>query len=208
ALAASGSHGLLDATLSPAGAMTRTGGVLGTPGYMSPEQVRGEAVDARSDIFSFGAILYELLCGRRAFPGASVVESGHVILHDDPAPLPEGVPASVTQVVRRCLEKDPGRRFQSAQDVGFALDAVRTTTGGMAPVGAGAFRVSRRRVGIAVLAVVGVLAALVAVFNAGQGADRLGPLEARPLTFKRGSVLAARFAPDGHTVHYSAAWSG
>src|SRR5215468_10827685 len=95
-------RGLLEPTLSPQGAMTRSGAVLGTPGYMSPEQVRGEPLDARSDIFSFGAILYELLSGRRAFPGGSVVESGHAILHDDPPPLPDGVPQSVAQIVRRC----------------------------------------------------------------------------------------------------------
>src|SRR5215475_1841754 len=129
AMAASSSHDLLDPTLSPAGYMTRTGAVLGTPGYMSPEQVQGEAVDARSDIFSFGAILYELLSGRRAFPGASVVESGHAILHDDPPPLPDGVPQAVAQIVRRCLEKDPDQRCGSARDVGFALEAGRGSSG-------------------------------------------------------------------------------
>src|SRR5262249_37607809 len=82
ALAARSTPDLLEPTLSPAGVMPRSGSVLGTPGYMSPEQVQGEPVDAPSDIFSLGAILYELLSGRRAFPGASVVESGHAILHD------------------------------------------------------------------------------------------------------------------------------
>ena len=78
------SHGLLDPTMSPAGSATRTGAVLGTPGYMSPEQVRGEHVDARSDIFSLGIILHELLSGQRLFKAGSIVESGYSILHDEP----------------------------------------------------------------------------------------------------------------------------
>src|SRR5262249_22192176 len=88
-------RGLLEPTLSPQGYETQTGAVLGTPGYMAPEQVRGEAVDARSDLFAAGCILYELLSGHRAFPG-SVVESGHAILHDDLAPLPESVPPAIS----------------------------------------------------------------------------------------------------------------
>ena len=80
-------RGLLDPTMSPAGSATRTGAVLGTPGYMSPEQVRGEHADARSDIFALGIILHELLSGQRAFRAGSIVESGYSILHDEPAPL-------------------------------------------------------------------------------------------------------------------------
>src|SRR5499426_3766671 len=98
---------LLDTTLTPEGLGTRPGAVLGTPGYMSPEQVRGDPVDARTDLFSLGAVLYELLAGRRAFPGASAVESGYAILNSDPPPLPSTVPSSVGQVVLRCLEKEP-----------------------------------------------------------------------------------------------------
>jgi eukaryotic-like serine/threonine-protein kinase len=206
-LASTSSHDLLEPTLSPAGDLTRTGAVLGTPGYMSPEQVRGGALDARSDIFSLGAILYELLSGRRAFPGASVVESGHAILHDDPLPLPEAVPTAVAQIVRRCLEKDPDQRFRSAQDVGFALDAFRTARGTMPSVDAGWSRLGRRRLAIA-LASAAVLAAVMAALVSGRRTDQPGRLETRPLTFRRGMVLAARFAPDGRTVHYSAAWSG
>ena len=111
-------HGLLDRTAASSGS-TGTGMVLGTPGYMSPEQVRGDTVDARTDFFSLGAVLYELLAGHRAFPAGSVVESGYAILRNEPEPLPATIPSSVTQVVARCLEKDPGRRFHSAQDLAF-----------------------------------------------------------------------------------------
>src|SRR5262249_15366546 len=119
--------GLLDPTMSPAGSATRTGAVLGTPGYMSPEQVRGEPVDARSDIFALGTILYELLSGQRAFRAGSIVESGHSILHDEPGPLPSSGPPGVAQVVQHCLAKDVEARFQSARDVALSLDAVRGT---------------------------------------------------------------------------------
>ena len=135
-------HGILDSTLSPSGSQTGTGAVLGTPGYMSPEQVRGEQVDARTDFFSFGAVLHEMLQGARAFPASSFVESGYAILHREPEPLPATVPPAVAQVVQRCLEKDPGRRFHSARDLAFHLDSLRSPTPvatpatepGMAPI--------------------------------------------------------------------------
>jgi serine/threonine-protein kinase len=99
--------------------------VMGTPGYMAPEQVRGLAADGRVDLFALGAILYELLGGRRAFEGASSVEALHAVLNDDPRPLPAAaVPPAVDRVVRRCLEKDPDARFQSARDLAFALDTI------------------------------------------------------------------------------------
>ena len=130
-----GPHDLLNETVASASSKTGTGITIGTPGYMSPEQVRGDPVDARTDLFSLGAVLHELLSGRRAFPGASAVESGYAILHKEPEPLPATVPPNVAQVVRRCLEKDPGHRFQSARDLAFHLDVLRvpTATTTMAP---------------------------------------------------------------------------
>ncbi|HZW88988.1 MAG TPA: serine/threonine-protein kinase, partial [Myxococcaceae bacterium] len=121
---AEGPHGLLDETVTPASEPTRTGAIIGTPAYMAPEQVRGEPVDARTDIFSLGTVLYEMLSGRRPFPGGSLVETGHAILHDEPPRL-EGVPAAVDQLVRRCLAKEPEARIQSARDLAFALEMVR-----------------------------------------------------------------------------------
>src|SRR5215831_2480673 len=123
-----GTRNLLDTTLTPEGLGTRPGAVLGTPGFMSPEQVRGDPVDARTDIFSLGTVLYEMLAGAPAFPARSFIESGHAILESEPPPLPEFVPPSVDLLVRRCLEKEPARRFQSAADLAFDLGAATTTT--------------------------------------------------------------------------------
>ncbi len=106
--------------------MTADGTVLGTAAYMSPEQAKGAAVDARSDIFSFGALLYELVAGRRAFDGDTVGEVLGALLQSDPAPL-EAAPA-IDRVVRRCLQKDPARRYQSAAELRAALDAVAAST--------------------------------------------------------------------------------
>ena len=106
---------------------TDPGTVMGTVGYMSPEQVRGQQVDHRSDIFSFGAVLYEMLSGRRAFHRDSAVESLNAILKDDPPELTETsakINPALDRIVRRCLEKKPERRFHSAHDLGFALEAL------------------------------------------------------------------------------------
>jgi len=111
---------------------TQPGTVLGTMGYMSPEQVRGEPVDARSDIFSFGAVFYEMLSGRRAFQGGSQAETMAAILQSDP-PESDGsgkaLPPGVDRVLRRCLEKKPEQRFQSASDLAFALDSLSAVSG-------------------------------------------------------------------------------
>jgi len=104
--------------------LTDEGTVLGTAGYMSPEQVRAEVVDQRSDLFSFGVVLYEMLCGRRAFSGISSVEVMNAILNDEPAELPALVPSALARIVLRCLEKERERRFQSAADLAFALESL------------------------------------------------------------------------------------
>jgi serine/threonine protein kinase len=99
---------------------TQEGVVVGTTAYMSPEQAEGKAVDARSDIFTFGSLLYEMLTGRRAFKGESTIGTLAAILHQEPLPL-EGVPAELERVITRCLRKDPERRFQNMADVRVAL---------------------------------------------------------------------------------------
>jgi eukaryotic-like serine/threonine-protein kinase len=108
---------------------TEPGAVLGTLGYMSPEQARGEPADARSDIFALGCILYEMLSGRSPFCGVTPAETLAAILRDQPAPLLGSVPSvspRVEMLIMRCLEKDPDRRFQSARDLAFSLRELRT----------------------------------------------------------------------------------
>jgi len=109
--------------------MTQTdpGMVVGTVGYMSPEQLRAEPVDARSDVFSLGAVLYEMFAGERAFKGKTAVDTMSAILKEDPPDFPEAVHASapaIERIVRRCLEKNVDERFQSVRDVTFALEAL------------------------------------------------------------------------------------
>ena len=105
---------------------TDPGVVMGTMGYMSPEQVRGKTIDHRSDIFSFGVVLYELLSGKRAFEGDSWAETMAAIAKEDPPELPSTTPVGLRQIAARCLEKDPANRFQTAKDLAFAL---RTLSG-------------------------------------------------------------------------------
>ena len=111
------------------GAGTQSGLILGTVGYMAPEQVRGEPADHRSDLFSFGAVLYEMLSGRRAFTGHSAVETLHSILTDDPPPLGPltGTPVELEAIVRRCLAKQPEQRFQSIPELIRALQATKSS---------------------------------------------------------------------------------
>ena len=121
-------HGSEDATRR---AITNPGVVMGTVGYMSPEQVRGQLTDQRSDIFSFGVILFEMLTAKRAFYRESVVETMHAILKDDVPDL-DGDASRATpaldKLMRRCLEKKPEHRFHSAHDLGFALEALSSPT--------------------------------------------------------------------------------
>ncbi|HTZ31070.1 MAG TPA: protein kinase, partial [Methylomirabilota bacterium] len=112
------------------GSATAPGTVMGTVGYMSPEQVRGQAADSRSDIFSFGAILYEMAAGKKAFEGDSSVETMNAILKEEPAEidLEKGkIAPGLEKILRHCLEKNPADRFQSARDLGFALSALSGT---------------------------------------------------------------------------------
>lgn len=121
-------HGSEDATRR---AMTDPGVVMGTVGYMSPEQVRGQVTDHRSDIFSFGLILYEMITGRRAFQEESLAETMSAIVKEEPPEMTESNPnisPSLERIVRRCLEKKPERRFHSAHDLGFALESLSAPT--------------------------------------------------------------------------------
>ena len=162
-------------------ASTEPGAVLGTPAYMSPEQVRGLPADARSDLFALGALLYEMLSGRRAFEAESAADVMSAILREDPADLVARVPdvsPAITRLVSRCLEKDPAARFRSAADVAFALEAIGTAS-------------SSPRAG-------GALEAPPA-----SSAPRF-----HRLTYRRGAIPSARFVPGSTEVVFSATWQG
>ncbi len=190
---------------------TAEGKVVGTIGYMSPEQVRGHAVDARSDIFALGAVVYELLSGRRAFTGDTAADTMTAILTKDPQDLSRpglDIPQSLDRIVRRCLEKDPAERFQSAKDVAFALEA----ESGSQRSGTEALAVpDRPRKRLLVAAAVGL-----GLLLGGVGVGLLfgRKLWERPvprftqLTFRRGLAEPARFTADGNTIVYSAYWDG
>jgi hypothetical protein len=210
-------------------AATEPGAVLGTAGYMAPEQVRGKPADARADVFALGAVLYEALAGQRAFAGETAVERGYAILNSDPAALADAgvtVPPAVERLVRRCLEKQPEERFQSARDLGFALQALSDASGvsgtSGAPSAAPAGWLRRPLLlGFAALAILlaGVLLGRTrgpwtapplapAVAPASQPTTAPEAPRLTQLTWRRGFVRQARFAPDGKSVIYSAAWDG
>ncbi|MEX0878719.1 MAG: protein kinase [Thermoanaerobaculia bacterium] len=145
---------------------TEPGVVLGTLGYMSPEQVRGKPADARSDIFSFGAILYEMLSGKRAFHGDSAADTMSAILKEDPPDLSftnQNISPGLERIVRHCLEKNPEQRFHSAHDLAFDLDTLSSATGAaQVDRGVPAGRSSRARRALLVAAGLAVVLALAA----------------------------------------------
>ena len=191
---------------------TEAGTVLGTAGYMSPEQVRGKPADARSDIFSFGAILYEMLSGKRAFHGDSAADTMSAILKEDPPELGEtnrNISPALERIVRHCLEKSPGERFQSARDVAFNLEAL-TDISASSRTGLKALPDEKAKSGwllpgIAALLVVASWAGIYAY--ARRGAHASNPIF-HEITFRNGTITEARFAPDGQTIVYGAAWDG
>jgi serine/threonine protein kinase len=197
---------------------TDTGVVLGTVGYMSPEQVKGQPTDHRSDIFALGAICYEMLAGARAFDRATAVETMTAILREDPPDLSVvcgDVPPALGHIVRHCLEKRPGERFQSTRDLAFALEAAAQASGpNPAPVVTGIVPPRLRRswfisAALVGATLIGIWIGTVAGRQSRAAAERTtsGPSFQR-LTFRFGYVRQARFAPDGRTIIYSAAWEG
>lgn len=189
---------------------TEPGLVMGTVGYMSPEQVRGKSADARSDIFAFGAILYEMLSGRRAFSGDTAADTMSAILKEDPPQLSEtgrNVPPGLERIVNHCLEKNPAQRFQSAIDVAFNLEALSdVTTASKAGVKAVAAAAQNwRGPGLAILL---LIAACTATYFLGARSRGVSAPSFHRLTYRRGSIAAARFSPDGQTIVYGAALEG
>ena len=190
---------------------TEPGVVMGTMGYMAPEQVRGRPADARSDIFSFGAILFEMLSGKRAFQGDSAADTMSAILREDPPDLSvtnQNVPPGLERILRHCLEKNAAQRFQSARDLAFDLEALSGVSSPRGTTAAGVSPIRARRVFPFAIAGVVVAAAIAGAYLAGKRQGSAPPPSFSQLSFRRGQIYAARFAPDGQTVLYSASWEG
>jgi Tol biopolymer transport system component len=190
---------------------TEAGVAMGTAGYMSPEQVRGTAVDARSDIFSFGAVLYEMLSGKRAFHRETAADTMSAILKEDAPDLNESnrnVSPALERIVQHCLEKNPESRFHSASDIAFDLEHLSgiSTTTGRTMSGAVPATPSRRSL-LTTLAVGGAVALVMLGLGwwLGRSASRAPLAEYKQITFRTGNIGHARFTPDGSVV-YNASW--
>ena len=191
------------------GVPTTPGTVMGTVGYMSPEQVRGEQIGYRSDIFSFGAVLYEMMSGKRAFHGESSVETMNAILKED---VPEisvsgtSLSPGLDRIMRRCLEKKPERRFQSASDLAFALEAPSagsaTSQALVSPISTAKKR-GVARIAAAAVAAVLLAAAAAWLFTRPQSNNT----NFQQISFRPSYIRTARFAP-GRTIVYAASING
>ncbi len=190
---------------------TRPGLVVGTVPYMSPEQAAGKPVDTRSDIFSFGLVLYELLAGRRAFTGTSDVDTLHAIVHDAPGPLPARVPVGLRLLVEKALEKDPAERFQSMRElvVDLRREARRPIESGSHTQVADAPRRGSRGWVIAIAALSTAILAGVLIGripwmarSAGDLANPLANARFSKLTDFAGDELDAAISPDGRFVAF------
>jgi dipeptidyl aminopeptidase/acylaminoacyl peptidase len=196
---------------------TEPGVLLGTAGYMSPEQASGRALDFRSDQFSFGAILYEMATGKRAFERATAVQTLSAIIQDEAVSIATAnpkLPANFCWIVERCLSKEPEDRYGSTKDLARDLAALRDHASEIfAPAALGPAvrrRAPRRSVAMAGVAAIALaIAAFIGGEKIGIGKAARAPRPTfRALTFRRGHITGARFAPDQQTVVYSAAWDG
>jgi len=192
--------------------LTEAGTIIGTVAYMSPEQADGHKVDERSDIFSFGAVLYEMVTGRRAFSGDSKLSTLASVLHKEPAPLNqagEQIPRDVERIITRCLRKDPQRRWQSMADLKVALeDVLDEWDSSQIELHKQPGRPWTATRGLPLffwLALV-VLAMAIGAYIGSQALSAPQPTFQR-LTYRRGDVTEARFSPDGKTVLFSAQWA-
>jgi serine/threonine protein kinase len=194
---------------------TSAGAVLGTVGYMSPEQVKGEAADARSDIFALGTILYEMFSGQRAFRRDTAAETMTAILKEDPPELSASnkpISPAMERIVRRCLEKKSLQRFQSARDLAFNLEGLSGVSSSSTVSLTSAVHETRKWIVPLAAGVVAVILITVVVIAGGWRFTRTAGVVALPsyhqLTFERGLVYAARFATDGRSIYYSASFNG
>jgi len=203
-------------TQSPtAGPGTQPGTVMGTVGYMSPEQVRGRPADHRSDLFAFGAILYEMILGARAFRGDSAADTMSAILKEDPPDASSTgrlLPPGLERIVLHCLEKAPEERFQSARDIAFALEALSgISSSGVQAVAGPVESGKARRWIVPMAATLAAVVAIVAAYTAGARTARPEapqPVTFRQLTFRPQTIFQASATADGRTIIYSAALKG
>jgi DNA-binding winged helix-turn-helix (wHTH) protein len=193
--------------------VTEAGTILGTWQYMSPEQVQGKDADARSDLFSFGCVLLEMLTGTRAFAGDTPAHLAAAILTEDPLASAGATPFSpaMAGVIRHCLEKSPEDRFQTARDLVFALEVLSGAAVAARPApapkpgpAAGPAKRHLQWIAAAVLAVVVAAGG----WWAGRESRSALPPKFERLTYRRGIIQTARFAPDGRSVIYAASWDG
>jgi eukaryotic-like serine/threonine-protein kinase len=195
-------------------APTEPGTVMGTVGYMSPEQAGGQSVDFRSDQFSLGSILYEMATGKRAFQRETGAETLAAIIREEPEPLAQTAskaPAPMRWIVERLLAKDPEERYASTKDLARDVKSVRdhlsetSTSGGLAAAEPARFRRRWALPAFAALAI-GIAAGFFVRAWTGAKASTVEPVT--KLTWSRGAIPGARFAPDGQTIVYAAAWEG
>jgi eukaryotic-like serine/threonine-protein kinase len=196
-----------DRSIQNLSTVTKSGAVIGTVAYMSPEQLRGKSVDHRSDLFSMGSILYEMLTGCRAFRGETEVDTMTAVLREEPPEInleQAAIPSGYRDVIRHCLEKDPDNRFQSAKDLAFALQTLSGTSSGTIPLPK-----KRQKTNVflpwaiaGLLTLATLLLALVALRP-----SALPPAYHR-VTYESGTIYSARFGPDGQSIYYGAAWNG
>lgn len=196
------------ATMTAVAPATDVGTVLGTAGYMSPEQVRGATVDCRTDIFSFGAVLYEMLSGKRAFKRDTAADTMAAILNDDlpePQETERQIPPALDRIVRHCLEKAPEQRFQSARDLAFDLESITTLTAS----GSLTAELKDRRRWLYAAGFAGLLAiAMVGAWKISATLRGVTGSQFHQVTYRRGTLGSARFTPDGQNIIYTAAWEG
>jgi serine/threonine protein kinase/Tol biopolymer transport system component len=191
---------------------TELGLIVGTAAYMSPEQAEGKKVDARSDIFSFGALLYEMLTGRGAFRRDSQASTLAAILHLEPAPLPAGIPQELERVVARCLRKDPARRFQHMDDVKVALEELKEEldsvklAGEQAPERPGNRHFPRAALAAAAFLVLATVGLLGTAYRGLRKESQPADLVSVPLIAWPGTAYMPTFSPDGNRVAF--AWRG